>query len=85
MKTTALGLTTILVLASGSFGPARADSAALLVPGYEAAKDIPGARELPDPRTDYKPAARRLSRSPARAWAVMAITGISSFNWCLIC
>ena len=50
----AIALTTILVLASGSFGPARADSSALLVPGYEAAKDIPGARELPDPKTDYK-------------------------------
>jgi intracellular sulfur oxidation DsrE/DsrF family protein len=54
MKTAAIGLTTILVLASGSFGPARADSAALLVPGYEAARDLPGAHELPDPKTDYK-------------------------------
>jgi intracellular sulfur oxidation DsrE/DsrF family protein len=55
MKTVALGLTTVLVLASGSFGPAKADSPApLLVPGYEATKDLPGARELPDPKTDYK-------------------------------
>jgi intracellular sulfur oxidation DsrE/DsrF family protein len=55
MKTAAIGLTTILVLASGSFGPAKADSARpLLVPGYEAAKDLPGARELPDPKVDYK-------------------------------
>jgi intracellular sulfur oxidation DsrE/DsrF family protein len=55
MKTAAIGLTTILVLASGSFGPANADSARpLLVPGYEAARDLPGARELPDPKTDYK-------------------------------
>jgi hypothetical protein len=55
MRTAAIGLTTILVLASGSFGPARADSARpLLVPGYEAAKDLPGARELPDPKVDYK-------------------------------
>ena len=55
MKTAAIGLTTILVLASGSFGPANADSAKpLLVPGYEAARDLPGARELPDPQTDYK-------------------------------
>jgi intracellular sulfur oxidation DsrE/DsrF family protein len=54
MKTAAIGLTTILVLASGSSGPARADSAALLVPGYEAARDLPGAHELPDPKTDYK-------------------------------
>jgi intracellular sulfur oxidation DsrE/DsrF family protein len=55
MRTAAFSLTTILVLASGSFGPATADSARpLLVPGYEAAKDLPGARELPDPKVDYK-------------------------------
>ena len=55
MRTAAIGLTTILVLASGSFGPAKADSARpLLVPGYEAARDLPGARELPDPKMDYK-------------------------------
>lgn len=55
MRTAAIGLTTILVLASGSFGPARADSPRPpLVPGYEAAKDLPGARELPDPKVDYK-------------------------------
>jgi intracellular sulfur oxidation DsrE/DsrF family protein len=55
MKTATLGLIAILALASGSFGPAIADSPApLLVPGYEAAKDLPGARELPDPKTDYK-------------------------------
>jgi intracellular sulfur oxidation DsrE/DsrF family protein len=55
MRTAAIGLTTILVLASSSFGPANADSAtSLLVPGYEAARDLPGARELPDPKTDYK-------------------------------
>ena len=53
MKAVALGLTTVLVLAS-SFVPAGAASSALLVPGYEAAKDLPGARELPDPKTDYK-------------------------------
>jgi intracellular sulfur oxidation DsrE/DsrF family protein len=55
MKTVAIGLTTVLVLASGSFGPAKADSPApLLVPGYAATKDLPGAHELPDPKTDYK-------------------------------
>ena len=55
MRTAAIGLTTVLILASGSFGPANADSnTALLVPGYEATKDLPGARELPDPKTDYK-------------------------------
>ncbi len=55
MKTVALGLTSFLIVASGSFGPANADSAKpLLVPGIEAALDLPGARELPDPKTDYK-------------------------------
>jgi intracellular sulfur oxidation DsrE/DsrF family protein len=55
MKIAAIGLTTVLVLASGTFGPARAASdKPVLVPGYEAARDLPGARELPDPKTDYK-------------------------------
>ena len=55
MRAAAIGLTTMLVLASGSFGPADADSGRpLLVPGYEAARDLPGARELPDAKTDYK-------------------------------
>jgi intracellular sulfur oxidation DsrE/DsrF family protein len=55
MRAAAIALTTSLVLASGSFGPANVDSEKpLLVPGYEAARDLPGARELPDPKTDYK-------------------------------
>jgi intracellular sulfur oxidation DsrE/DsrF family protein len=55
MKAAAIGVTTMLVLASGSFGPARAGSdKPLLVPGYEAARDLQGAKELPDPKTDYK-------------------------------
>ncbi len=55
MRTAAAGLTTILVFASGSFGPANADSPRpLLVPGYHAARDLPGAKELPDPTIDYK-------------------------------
>jgi intracellular sulfur oxidation DsrE/DsrF family protein len=55
MKTAAIGLTTVLVLAWASFRPASAGSdKPLLVPGYEAARDLPGARELPDPKTDYK-------------------------------
>jgi len=55
MKTAAIGLTTVLVLALASFRPAAAGSdKPLLVPGYEAARDLPGARELPDPKTDYK-------------------------------
>jgi intracellular sulfur oxidation DsrE/DsrF family protein len=55
MKTAAIVSTAILVVASGSFGRTNADSPKpLLVPGYEAARDLPGARELPDPQTDYK-------------------------------
>src|SRR5262245_57797216 len=55
MKSAAIALTGVLILASGWFGPATADSGRpLLVPGYQAAKDLPGARELPDPKTDYK-------------------------------
>src|SRR5256885_16432471 len=55
MKAAALAVTTVLVFASGSFGPANAASdKPVLVPGYEAARDLPGARELPDAATDYK-------------------------------
>ena len=55
MKTAGFAMTALLVLASGTFGPARADSPApLLVPGYDVSKDLPGAKELPDPKTDYK-------------------------------
>jgi len=55
MKKVALGLTAALVIASGSFGPAKAQAdKPLLVPGSSVSKDVPGARELPDPKTDYK-------------------------------
>ena len=55
MKTMALGSITVVLLAAASFGPAHAASdRPVLVPGYEAARDLPGARELPDPKTDYK-------------------------------
>jgi len=55
MRTTAFAVVAVLVCASGSFGPANAaGEKPLLVPGYEAAKDLPGAREFPDPKTDYK-------------------------------
>lgn len=55
MTRAALGLTAILVLTSVSVGPATAQSnGALPVPGYEAATDLPGAQQLPDPNTDYK-------------------------------
>jgi intracellular sulfur oxidation DsrE/DsrF family protein len=55
MKMLATVLATTLVLVFGSFGSTTADSPKpVLVPGYEAARDLPGARELPDPKTDYK-------------------------------
>jgi intracellular sulfur oxidation DsrE/DsrF family protein len=55
MKIVATVIATTLVLVSGSLGSMTADSLKpLLVPGYEAARDLPGARELPDPKTDYK-------------------------------
>jgi intracellular sulfur oxidation DsrE/DsrF family protein len=55
MKTAAISSVAVLVLASGSFGPANAAlEKTPLVPGYEAARDLPGAREFPDPKTDYK-------------------------------
>jgi intracellular sulfur oxidation DsrE/DsrF family protein len=51
----AIGLTTIVTLAVGSFGFSKAASdKPPLVPGYQAARDVAGARELPDPKTDYK-------------------------------
>jgi len=55
MKKAALAAVALLVLASASFAPAKAASdKPVLVPGYEAARDLPGARETPDPNTDYK-------------------------------
>ena len=56
-RMTALVGTTILMLFMSSPMPmkAGADSkGALLVPGYEPARDVPGAKELPDPKIDYK-------------------------------
>ena len=51
----AVALVSVIVLAAGSFGLAKADTnKSVLVPGYEAARDVPGARDLPDPKTDYK-------------------------------
>jgi len=55
MKTTAIAIGAFVLLATASFVPARAASdKPVLVPGYEAARDLPGARELPDPNTDYR-------------------------------
>ena len=54
MRTAAIGFTALL-LASGSMGGANAASdKPMLVAGYEAARDLPGAQELPDPKTDYR-------------------------------
>jgi intracellular sulfur oxidation DsrE/DsrF family protein len=55
MKMLATVIVAALALVSGSSEPMNADAPKpLLVPGYEAARDLPGARELPDPKTDYK-------------------------------
>jgi intracellular sulfur oxidation DsrE/DsrF family protein len=55
MRSGALGLAAAVVVVSGAFVLARVEPGkAPLVPGYEAARDLPGARELPDPKTDYK-------------------------------
>ena len=55
MKKTAFGLIVVLALASASFAPVTAATdAPLLVPGYPAARDVAGAKELPDPHMDYK-------------------------------
>jgi len=51
-----VGAATLLVLSLVSPRPmsAAADTRPLLVPGYEPARDVPGAAELPDPKIDYK-------------------------------
>jgi len=55
MKSAAIALAIVVVVASGSSGPANAGAdKPMLVPGYEASPDLPGAKELPDPKTDYR-------------------------------
>jgi intracellular sulfur oxidation DsrE/DsrF family protein len=59
MRKTAFGIAAALVLAAASPAPTIAQEGAkaptaLLVPGYDAARDVPGAAELPDPAIDYK-------------------------------
>jgi len=51
-----VGAATLLLLSLVSPSPmSAADPAStLLVPGYEPARDVPGAAELPDPKIDYK-------------------------------
>jgi len=59
MRAIAVGLTIAAVFAWALQGAANArqtepDASPVLVPGYDAARDLPGALELPDPSTDYK-------------------------------
>ncbi len=59
MKKAAIGLAAVLVVVAGALGLSTHVNAAdptrpLLVPGYEAAKDVVNMKELPDPKTDYK-------------------------------
>ena len=53
---TSLGALTLVLLTLAAPVPMHAadTKAPLLVPGYEPARDIPGAQELPDPKIDYK-------------------------------
>lgn len=53
MKKIAINVLAALVL--GTLGtPSAAGAQALPVPGVEPARDIPGAKEMPDPKTEYK-------------------------------
>jgi len=59
MKLTAISAAAVLVAGLVAYGPMRAQESGksaptLLVPGYDAARDVPGAAELPDPKIDYK-------------------------------
>jgi intracellular sulfur oxidation DsrE/DsrF family protein len=55
MKTTGIGAALVAAMVMGSAGPARAQAEqALPVPGVAAARDVPGAHEMPDPDTEYK-------------------------------
>ena len=55
-KLLAVGAATILMLSLASTSPMSAadPKTTLLVPGYEPARDVAGAAELPDPKIDYK-------------------------------
>jgi intracellular sulfur oxidation DsrE/DsrF family protein len=56
VKHTAIALvaTFAVVLASADSVKTQQSAEPLPVPGYEAARDLPGAHELPNPDTDYK-------------------------------
>ena len=44
----------VLILSLATFAAAPARGQELAVPGYPAAKDVPGAKQLPNPATTYK-------------------------------
>jgi intracellular sulfur oxidation DsrE/DsrF family protein len=52
----AILMSTLALVASRSMHAQEGgkSSSALLVPGYDAARDVAGAKELPDPKIDYK-------------------------------
>ncbi len=54
MKMTATVAILAATVALGYSGSMRAQQSMLPVSGYDAAKDVPGAHELPDPKIDYK-------------------------------
>jgi len=55
MRRLLTGGATVLAVLIGLYGSAFAQSAQTLpIPGYEATKDIPGAKEAPDPSVTYK-------------------------------
>jgi intracellular sulfur oxidation DsrE/DsrF family protein len=55
MKPVAVGAASLLVIAVVCGGFVRAQSGpALPVPGIDPARDVPGAKELPDPKTTYR-------------------------------
>src|SRR5215831_11240602 len=49
-----ISILAVLALTGGSASRAQQSAQALLVPGVDAARDVPGAKELPDAKTDYK-------------------------------
>ena len=55
MKRTLVYTAAILIVAIACGSGMRAQSSqALPVPGIDPARDVPGAKELPDPKTEYK-------------------------------
>jgi intracellular sulfur oxidation DsrE/DsrF family protein len=55
MKNTAVSAAIFFALTLGACSPSWAQARqALPIPGVEPARDVPGAREIPDSKTDYK-------------------------------